>query len=337
MNTDLVTVVIPAYNAAATIRLALEALKRQTYPHCQVVVVDDGSTDQTPEIVRDFPFVEYIRQSNAGPAAARNRGAAAARGKIIFFTDSDCIPEEDWIDRVMPFFADAGIGVVAGSYGIANPEFLLARCVHREILFRHQRLMPLYPKVFGSYNFAIRKELFSRLEGFNEAYRRASGEDNDLSYRVIQAGFRIYFCREAKVRHFHPVSLRRYLAEQYRHGFWRALLYQDHSLRVSSDGYTFWKDMVEVGLVGLTALGLVGLFWRGGLLVLVSLSLLISLEIFYGVRVGHGLSEQIYLSWMMFLRAFARTFGFSSGIALFLWKKLRAKKSNKCCNPKCLC
>ena len=336
MSTELVTVVIPVYNAAETIRGVLEALEHQTYPRCQVVVVDDGSTDQTPEIVRRFSFVEYIRQQNAGPAAARNRGARAARGGVIFFTDADCVPEEDWIARMMPFFADARIGVVAGSYGIANPGSLLARCVHREILFRHQRLMPLYPKVFGSYNFAIRKDLFFELKGFKETYRRASGEDNDLSYRVIRAGARIYFCREARVRHFHPVCLRRYLAEQYRHGLWRALLYRDHSLRVASDGYTFWKDVVEVGLVGLTTVGLVGVFWGGGILALVALGFLIGLELFYGCRVGRDWPEKIYLSWVMFLRAFARTLGFSSGTFLFPWKKPRAKKLNKCCNTKCL-
>jgi hypothetical protein len=88
----LVSVVIPAWNAAAFVGEAIESARAQTWPHLEVIVVDDGSTDETPAALRrydDAPDVRVIRQDNAGPAAARNRGVEAGRGEFIAFLDAD--------------------------------------------------------------------------------------------------------------------------------------------------------------------------------------------------------------------------------------------------------
>jgi glycosyltransferase involved in cell wall biosynthesis len=91
----LYSVIVPAYNAESTIGKCLDALERQNIPRdeYEVIVVDDGSTDNMPGIVKRFP-VKYISQQNKGPASARNRGAGEAKGEIILFTDSDCVPRE---------------------------------------------------------------------------------------------------------------------------------------------------------------------------------------------------------------------------------------------------
>ena len=241
-----VSVVVPAYNCQSTIFQTIQALLAQTYAPVEIVVIDDGSTDETARIVQSFPEIRYLRQENAGPSAARNRGFELSKGDLVFFTDSDCIPERDWVEKMRQGFFRSDIGVVAGSYGIANREVLLARCIHAEILFRHHKLMPRFPKAFGSYNFCIKREVFKAVGGFNTQYRQASGEDNDLSYKVHKAGFKIYFCKEAQVRHFHTGHLKKYLSEQFRHGFWRAKMYFDHPDMAGGDDYTFWKDIIEV-------------------------------------------------------------------------------------------
>ena len=95
----------------------------------------------------------------------------------------------------------------------------MARCIYTEILWRHTRLMPDFPNSFGSYNFCVSKKVFDAVGGFNAAYRNASGEDNDLSYKITKAGWRIYFKRKALVDHYHPTRVVKYLREQFRHGF----------------------------------------------------------------------------------------------------------------------
>jgi len=120
-----VSVIIPAYNCEQTIRHIIQAIFAQTYPAVNIIVVDDGSTDQTPQIIQSFDGLTYLHQENAGPAAARNCGAKESQDEIIFFTDSDCVPERDWIEKSIKPFQEEKVAVVAGSYGIANKDNIL--------------------------------------------------------------------------------------------------------------------------------------------------------------------------------------------------------------------
>ena len=110
-----VTVIVPAYNAAETLPACLAALATQDYPRSayEVIVVDDGSTDETAAIAHKCN-VSVITQPNAGPAAARNRGAAAAQGDLLLFTDADCVPVPGWISALVAPFSDPS---VAGAKG----------------------------------------------------------------------------------------------------------------------------------------------------------------------------------------------------------------------------
>ena len=319
-----VSIIIPAYNAAATIGRTLSALSKQNcFQPFEMIVVDDGSTDGTKEIVATFPTVKYIRQDNAGPAAARNHGAKVALGEYLAFTDSDCIPHEDWVSQLMSGFGQQQVGVVAGSYGIANPQSVLARCICSEILWRHTHLMPDFPNAFGSYNFCVRKNVFDAVGRFNTGYRRASGEDNDLSYKVTRSGWRIYFQRQALVDHFHPSGVFKYLKEPCRHGFWRVKMYKDHPRMIQGDGYTFWKDMVEIpGAAFFLLLVMLNLFYLGKLNVICSLFLILFLllEVFFAMVITQNLFEGIFFGGVLLMRSFARLGGFSTGL-LYLIKK----------------
>jgi glycosyltransferase involved in cell wall biosynthesis len=241
-----VSVVIPAYNDERTIGEAVAHSLFQTKGSLQVevIVVDDGSTDDTAAVA-ESAGATVIRQQNAGPAAARNRGWKSATDRFICFTDSDCIPTAGWVENLLDGFTDSHIGAVAGSYEIANPSSWLARWVHQEIMERHKR-MPALVRAFGSYNVAIPRHVLKATGGFDPVYRRASGEDNDLSYRIIKKGWRIAFRPQAKVAHYHPERLWQYLMQQYRHGFWRAKLYKAHPDMTGGDDYTRLRDCWEL-------------------------------------------------------------------------------------------
>ncbi len=352
MPVDLISVVVAVYNGEKTIAKTMAAILSQDFSaELEVIVVDDGSTDRTSEILATFTrhserseesnpdeilrccapqndkiSILYFRQTNQGPASARNKGAECAKGEIIFFTDSDCVPAPDWIKTNIAHYSDPTVAVVAGSYDILNNESLLARCIHAEIIFRHQVLMPLYPKVFGSYNFSIRKKIFNQVGGFNTDYRYPSGEDNDLSYKVIQTGYKIYFARDSLVAHDHPTKLWRYLEEQYRHGFWRVKMYADHPSMSRGDDYTFWKDIVEIPIVLLLILSPILILFKNLLYIVILFNFLLYLiEFYYGFIMTRQLPEGFFLSCVMWLRSFARSFGFSSGIFYFFSKKILKK------------
>ncbi len=316
-----VSVVIPVYNRAGLIGPVIEALLEQTYKPLEIIVVDDGSTDNTKEVVSSYP-VKYIYQKNQGPASARNRGFRESVGDVIAFIDSDCIARPDWLENLIKGFDSPEVGAVAGSYDIANPESLLSRLIHEEIKWRHSRFKK-FIRAFGSYNVAIRREVFERTGGFDETYRTASGEDNDLSYRLLKLGYRIRFMPDALVAHYHTENLLKYLREQKRHAFWRMKLYRDHPDMTGGDDYTLLKDGIEIPLGAMILGGTPLLFTRywyaevSLLLLFVLFSIPVTLEI----TVQKKDLSYLLLIPLFFLRALSRLAGMLKGVWYFWFKR----------------
>jgi glycosyltransferase involved in cell wall biosynthesis len=317
-----VSVAIPAYNAQKTIgQAAAQSLAQAKGSlEVEVIVVDDGSTDNTADVAASAG-AQVIRQHNSGPASARNTGWKSAKGSLICFTDADCIPSPDWMINLLEGFTDMTVGAVAGSYDIANDNSWLARCVHQEIIERHSR-MGSSIRAFGSYNVAIPRYVLEATGGFDPSYRTASGEDNDLSYRIIQKGWRIAFRPQAKVAHHHPERLWRYLKEQYRHGFWRAKLYKEHPNMISGDDYTRLRDKFEpilvLGITGFSVLALLGITSFVWPLFAILLAYA-CIHLAWPVRwwLGGGKAEALPYAGVTFLRGFARTIGLCAGILRF--------------------
>lgn len=232
-----VSVVIPAFNSEKTIESCIQALLSQDFLRDQydIIIVDDGSNDKTSQLAEKYP-VRLIRQRNSGPATARNAGFKAARGRIVAFTDSDCKPERNWLSALVRHFDRADVGGVGGSYKTGNLNSILARIIGYEILERHSR-MPKFVDFLGSFNCAFRKDALEKAGGFDESFREASGEDNDLSYRISDLGYKLVFDPKAVVAHEHPNKLIRYLKIQYRRSMWRVKLYNKHPKRVKGDVY----------------------------------------------------------------------------------------------------
>lgn len=336
-----VSIIVPAYNAERTLGECIEALLHQDYPDCEIIVVDDGSTDRTAAIAQSFEGITYIRQDNAGPAAARNRGAGAAKGEWLAFTDSDCIAEPDWVSALMAKVrANEGKGVVGvgGTYGIANPESLLARIIHAEIQARHARMKDEVD-FLGSFNVAYDRKAFEAVGGFDESFSQASAEDNDLAYRLIDAGGKLLFSKLAVVKHYHPTRLMPYFKTQMRHGFWRVRLYQKHRKRRGGDSYSGGFEMLVLGSTS----GVVAGFCIG-----FAIEWLLNDELRFGLLLGgtvgasvvffiaksgiarsiaglgYVLESLLYLPFSL-LRDFARGFGYLAGNAkLYLLRRTTA-------------
>lgn len=234
------SVVVPAYNAGATIRLCLEALLRQSVGRetYEVLVVDDGSTDDTAEIIQRFA-VTAIRQRNRGPAAARNHGSRLAQGEIVLFTDADCVPQADWVAQMTKPFADPNVCAVKGAYRTAQ-RALVARFAQVEFEERFALLKKADSiDMVDTYSAGYRKNVFERLGGFDESFPVANNEDTDLSYKLSAAGHRMVFNPDAVVCHLrHPDTLRRYLRQKFWRGYWRMVVYRRFPDKMVKDSYT---------------------------------------------------------------------------------------------------
>ncbi len=233
------SVVIPAYNAEGTLPATLAALAAQSVPRgeVEVIVVDDGSRDGTAACAR-AAGVTCLQQPNAGPAAARNNGARAARGDLLLFTDADCIPAPTWIEEMARPFADPAVSGAQGAYRSAQTG-LAPRFAQAEFEFRYtytQRFPTL--DLIATYSAAYRRTVFLEAGGFDTSFPVADNEDTEFSYRLVQAGHQLVFAPKALVQHRHQPSLRRYLRLKYRRGYWRMIVYRRYPDKAVRDRYT---------------------------------------------------------------------------------------------------
>jgi cellulose synthase/poly-beta-1,6-N-acetylglucosamine synthase-like glycosyltransferase len=249
MKTD---VIIPMFNAEKTISSVLTALSKQTRKPHSIIIVDDGSTDSSLNIVKQFSEkfpVKIIKQHNQGPASARNKGAQTSKADIIIFLDADCIPKKNWLEQMLKPFSDNSVAGVVGTYETLNKQNLIARYVGYEISYRHSK-MPQETDFLASYSVAYRTSIFRAFNGFDTSFRIASGEDPELSFRMKKAGHKLIFNPNAVVKHPHPETLYSYLKQQFYRGFWRIPMYKKHKDKLKGDAYT-GKQALFQGLLSL--------------------------------------------------------------------------------------
>ena len=262
--TPKISVVIPAYNAAGTLANCLAALRRQVDVPApfEVIVVDDGSEDATAEVARRFGAT-LLQQGHAGPAAARNRGIQAARGELIFFTDADCIPADDWLTAMaQPFAAWPQVVGCKGVYATRQRE-LIARFAQAEYELKYQTLTAHAVVDFvDAHSAGYRRSVLLAAGGFDPSFTSAA-EDTELAFRLSAQGYRLAFNPDAVVWHRHPPTLLRYLRRKARYSFWQARVYARHPSKMRGDSHTpptLWWQLPLSGAVAL--MGVLSLFWQ---------------------------------------------------------------------------
>jgi glycosyltransferase involved in cell wall biosynthesis len=242
-NAPRLSVVVCTRNGSRTLRECLESLKALNYTDYEVLVIDDGSTDATPEIAKAFEFVKYHRQESAGLSVARNRGAELATGSVVAYTDDDCIAHADWLLHLSHAFTDESV-IAAGGPNIPPPprnriERVVAAAPGAPA---HVLLSDTEAEHLPGCNLAIRKEALNAIGGFTADFSTA-GDDVDICWRLREHGGRgsLLFVPGAMVWHHRRFTIRAYLKQQRGYGFAEALLMAEHPERFGPLGGARWR------------------------------------------------------------------------------------------------
>jgi cellulose synthase/poly-beta-1,6-N-acetylglucosamine synthase-like glycosyltransferase len=215
-----VSVVIPAYNEAVGIAATVRSILASERADHEIIVVDDGSTDDTARIAENLgaPQLRVLRQQNAGKAAALQSGIRAARHDIVVLLDGDTIFEPQTIRLLVAAFADPTVGAVAGNTKVGNRKGLLGKWQHLEYvvgfnldrrLFEELRCMPTVPGAIG----AFRKSVLEQVGGVPQD---TLAEDTDLTIAILRAGWHVVYAEHARAWTEAPATLGQLWRQRYR-------------------------------------------------------------------------------------------------------------------------
>lgn len=253
-----VSVVVCSYNGGKTLPHCLHALDRVDYPDYEIVFVDDGSTDNSQDVVAAWagsreerrtkgtklPDFRNIRQENMGLSYARNAGAAAATGAIIAYTDSDCMADPDWLYYLVGTLLSGDYAGVGGPNVSPPAQNWIQACVAAAPGGpSHVLLTDVVAEHIPGCNMAFHRHAFDLVGGFDPDYRKA-GDDVDFCWRLQQAGQVIAFSPAAVVWHYRRFTLQAFRKQQEGYGEAESMLRFKHLVFFGPTGTAKWKGQI---------------------------------------------------------------------------------------------
>lgn len=236
MNRTKIDIIIPTYNRPDDLKRCLESLSVQTFPKSDfnVIVVDDGSPQDLKSIIDAFSDklnITYIKKKKQeGPASARNEGLKQANASIIAFTDDHCVLDKNWLSEIYKGFTkNPDISCVKGKTLALDPNDFAKLC---EVHIYGSK------KSHATNNIAYRKEVFKNLGGFDTRFKDAAGEDVDLKWRFLKAGYKRLYLEDMIVYHPHEDSIKAFRRKGYRTGNGRAVFLKK---------YIFKRPLLAIG------------------------------------------------------------------------------------------
>jgi glycosyltransferase involved in cell wall biosynthesis len=239
-----VSVIVCSYNGGRTLATCLDSLGRLNYPDYEIILVDDGSTDDTRDIAEQFPHVRYIYQENHGLSHARNTGAAAAKGEVFAYTDSDCMADVDWLYYLIGTLLSGDYAGVGGPNVTPPAQNWIQACVAAAPGGpSHVLLTDIIAEHVPGCNMAFYRWAFENIGGFDAEYHKA-GDDVDFCWRLQQAGCVIAFSATAIVWHHRRFTLRAFLKQQDGYGEAESLLRFKHLIFFGPTGTAKWRGQI---------------------------------------------------------------------------------------------
>lgn len=252
------SIVIPTYRRPAQLGVALEALAGIEYPRTsfEVIVVDDGSENPPNRLIEDYRNrldVNLLIQNHAGPATARNLGAANAKHRFLAFTDDDCSPASDWLQKLSQRFTANPVSGIGGRIinALSENQFSIASQLLVDYLYSYFNADPEKARLFTGNNLAFPTAEFLAAGAFETSFNSPGGEERELCDRWVQSGFRFLYAPEVLVYHRHVLSPRSFWQQHYIYGR-GAFHYREvqalKSHKVPLEPFSFYWNLVRYPL-----------------------------------------------------------------------------------------
>ncbi len=333
-----ISVIVPAYNSAQTLHACLNALLNALLgiAHGEIIVIDDGSTDDTRLIASHYNVRVLPVVRNSGPATARNHGASNAQGDILMFVDADVVVAEDALVRVMQHFTqDTDCVAVIGSYDF-DPEAGNLISAYRNLLhhFTHQKTSRRASHFWTGLG-AIRRPVFESLGGFDEKKFARALEDIELGYRLRTRGYPIILDKAIQGKHLKRWTLLSMIRTDLlvRAIPWTHLLLQYR--RIPNDFSLGQSQRVSVALAWLSVLATLAIFIRPGAVFAALLALFGFVVVNFGFLVFIAKKQGVLFSIacvpLHLLYHFNAGVGFLIGMLTFFLPRLAGTTSSTQC------
>lgn len=219
----LFSIIIPTYNRPHQLHECLKSIERVEFPkkRFEVIVVDDGGKTPLGKLIRSFDdhfSAKLIQQSNAGPAAARNSGAAHAMGDFLVFTDDDCLTVPDWLSKLERRFNENPKNVIGGKTinALGNNSFAATSQLIIDAAYQYHNADFANASFFASNNMAVPAALFRSIGGFDARFW--TSEDREFCDRWLWRGYKMTYAPEIVVYHVNPLRLQTYLKQHFNYG-----------------------------------------------------------------------------------------------------------------------
>jgi cellulose synthase/poly-beta-1,6-N-acetylglucosamine synthase-like glycosyltransferase len=307
-----VAVVTPAYNEQDGIVGYLESLTQQTYPDFVVTIIDDGSTDRTPEIIesfRDRLDIQVSRTPHLGWKIAKARGTAAATTDICIVFDADSIIDPNCIKHIVEAFANPAVGAVGGqTRSLGNAWVVRGAQLVREVLHKFRKKSDDEGWILTGACMAFRTDVLRQIGGLTEAQQMV-GQDIEVSWRLQKAGIKVVTLDNAIVYHHEPETVGAMFKRQFTFG--RKAVYTYWLYRDLWTNWKLWVRFYPLALLGMA------LLWPPSLLPLLLATYVGALWLFR--KSGAPLMDKTFGWIVLTLHSVAYTAGFIWESANQLW------------------
>lgn len=249
------SIVIPTYNRPARLQQCLASIAQIDYSpdRFEVIVVDDGSEQSMESIVEPFRHplqIALIRQPNAGPAKARNTGAASAKGRFLVFTDDDCTLPNNWLTALEARFLDSPNCLVGGHTvnALSGNPCSTASQMLIDYIYEYFNDRAGQPTFFASNNFAMPTHRFHEIGGFDTSFPLAAGEDREFCDRWLQRGYAMIYAPEVQIYHAHILTLQKFWRQHFNYGRGAFCFHQIRAERVREgikiEPFSFYFNLI---------------------------------------------------------------------------------------------